>query len=195
MTNGHNIHLGFLFGDIMTSIAIVGNNTSLFDRQYGGEIDKHDFVARMNRAAILTTKYFEYKSHGTRTDLWFMWRHKEYETLSFVRPPYCMQMAYWEELDDESIHLYPSTRYLNLQHELGSVPSTGLMVLDFLDSLEYEKISVYGYDWKATPTFTDIDRSIDNKLNASGSLHDFAREKQYCLDRFLSDRTRYCFRF
>ena len=179
----------------MSSLALIGNNTALFDRRYGGEIDGHDVVARINRAAILFTRFFEYMSHGSKTDMWFMWRHKEYENVRFDKPRFQMQMAYWEELDDTSVKLYPKEAYSKLQNDLGAVPSTGLMVLDFLDAIpELDHISVYGFDWKATPTFTDPTRATDQMLNGSGALHDFHKEKAYCHDRFISD-SKYQFRF
>lgn len=178
----------------VTSIALIGNAQSLFDRSYGAEIDGHDVIARMNRAAILFTRHFDFRTHGSRTDMWFMWRNKEYETVNILKPPFSMQMTYWEELDDESVHLYSAARYAQLQHELGAVPSTGVMVLDFLESLDYEKISVYGFDWKATPTFTDPKRETDKMLNGTGALHDFYAEKRYCQARFISN-PRFNFRF
>lgn len=175
-------------------LALIGNAESLFTRRYGTEIDGHDVVARMNRAAILATKFFSTASHGSRTDAWFMWRHREYETYTFKRPDFSMQMASWEELDDTSIKLYPMEAFENLQNELGAVPSTGLMVLDFLDRYTNHEVSVYGFDWKATPTFTDPRRETDKMLLAGGNLHNFGREREYTQTRFYNN-DRFNFRF
>ena len=62
------------------TVAVVGNATSLFDKRYGQDIDSHDVVIRINRAAQFLNISKEYnRSHGIRTDIWCMWRHKEYE--------------------------------------------------------------------------------------------------------------------
>ena len=175
-------------------LALIGNSQGLFDREYGNEIDNHDLVARMNRAAILVTNFFSTVSHGSKTDAWFMWRNKEYETLSFTRPSFTMQMASWEPLDDSNIKLYPIELGEQLQLELGSVPSTGLMVLDYLDQATDYNITVYGFDWKATPTFTDPNRETDKMLNAGGQLHNFTAEKEYVKKRFFTS-PRFIFRF
>lgn len=175
-------------------LALIGNAESLFSRRYGKEIDAHDTIARMNRAAILVTKFFSTASHGSRTDAWFMWRHKEYETYKFQRPGFTMQMASWEELDAPNIKLYPMEAFERLENELGAVPSTGLMVMDFLDRYTNHDVSVYGFDWKATPTFTDPKRETDKMLLAGGSLHDFNKEKEYVQQRFYTN-TRFTFRF
>lgn len=177
------------------SIAIVGNAQHLFDRRYGAEIDKHDTVGRMNRAAILFTKPFATVSHGSKTDMWFMWRHKEYEAVNMNRPPFSMQMCPMEPLEDTSVNLFQKLRFEKLQQEIGAIPSTGLMVLDFVSSvMKWDKISVYGFDWKATPTFTDPNRETDTALNSGGHLHDFLAEQEYCRSRFYPDE-RFIFRF
>lgn len=38
------------------SVAVVGNAQHLFERRYGTEIDSHDVVVRINRAAMLLSK-------------------------------------------------------------------------------------------------------------------------------------------
>lgn len=178
----------------MSRLALVGNAQSLFSRRYGTEINEHDVIARMNRAAILVTSFFSTASHGSRTDAWFCWRSKEYETLNFKRPAFCMQMASWEELDDPAVQLYPYPAFEALQADLKAVPSTGLMVLDYLDQFTDFEVSAYGFDWKATPTFTDPKRETDKMLNGSGQLHDFALEKEYVKKRFFTS-PRFTFRF
>lgn len=178
----------------MTSIAVVGNAQSLFDRRYGREIDHHDVVARINRAAILYAEKYAFSTHGSKTDAWFVWRHNEYQ-ITQIKVPFTMQMAYWEPIDDCNVQLYPEVLHTALQARLGAVPSTGLMVLDYLLSTnQFDKISAYGFDWKATPTFTDPTRETDQMLNQSGHLHNFELERQYCYD-VLSADARLIFRF
>jgi hypothetical protein len=54
-------------------VAIVGNATSLFEQSYGKDIDSHDVVVRINRAApicFLKNKREMKKTQGLRTDVW-----------------------------------------------------------------------------------------------------------------------------
>lgn len=177
------------------TVALVGNAQSLFSSRYGNEIDSHDVVARMNRAAILVTQFFATATHGRRTDAWFVWRHKEYETLNVKEPGFVMQMSFWEKPEASHVHSFPEARFNVLQDELEAVPSTGLMVLDFFDvKTKHEQIDVYGFDWKATPTFTDPKRETDKMLNKGGQLHNFGREREYVRERFFNS-PRFNFRF
>ena len=172
------------------SIAVVGNAEYLFHRSYGAEIESHSLVARMNRAAMLFTTFDAHSTHGSKTDMWFMWRHQEYESVNIKKPPFAMQMASWEPLDDPSVQLYPIERAQWLEATLGSTPSTGLMTLDFLDVATTDHISVYGFDWKATPTFTDPKRETDKMIG----IHDFNAERSYCEQRFMNN-PRFTFRY
>ncbi len=171
-------------------IAVVGNAQYLFNRSYGREIDKHDVIIRMNRAAILYTHHYNYYTHGSRTNVWAMWRYKEYETVNVNEPEYVIQMAYWQDNDDMNINYYDSGKLDNLMVLSGcEVPSTGLMVLDWISYYNPSSVSVYGFDWKTTPTFTDPTRSIDKEMS-----HEFNKEKVFCNDYFAK-HLNYLFRF
>lgn len=171
-------------------IAVIGNAQYLFNRSYGREIDKHDIIIRMNRAAILYTHHYNYFTHGSRTNVWAMWRYKEYETVPIKEPEYVIQMAYWQDNKDMNINYYDSNKLSNLMASSGcKVPSTGLMVLDWISYYNPSKVSVYGFDWKTTPTFTDPTRSIDKEMS-----HDFNKEKVFCNDYFAK-HLNYLFRF
>jgi len=50
------------------------------------------------------------------------------------------------------------------------------MLLEWLDHQDTRKVSVYGFDWKKTPTWTDMDRVVDERMG-----HEFQREKDWCL--------------
>lgn len=171
-------------------VAIVGNAQYLFQRSYGKEIDKHDIIIRMNRAAILYTNHYNYYTHGSKTHVWAMWRYKEYETVAINEPEYVIQMAYWQDSDNPNINYYDPVK-LNKLIEMSrcEVPSTGLMVLDWVSYFNPSKVSVYGFDWKATPTFTDPTRNIDKDMS-----HDFIKEKVFCNDYFAK-HLKYIFRF
>jgi len=53
------------------TVALVGNSQSLFNYQYGSEIDDHDVVIRINNTAI----YYDdnRRTHGTRNTIWAFW--------------------------------------------------------------------------------------------------------------------------
>ena len=172
-------------------IAIVGNAQYLFNRRYGREIDNHDVIIRMNRAAILYTNKYDYYTHGSKTDIWAMWRYDEYENVHhIVEPKYVIQMAYWEDSDAIHINYYEPTKLKKLIDISGcEVPSTGLMILDWVSYFDTSKVSVYGFDWKTTPTFTDPTRAIDKDMP-----HDFAKEKETCYNYFMKEKN-YTFRF
>jgi hypothetical protein len=176
-------------------VAVVGNAQSLFDKSYGKEIDAHDFVIRMNRAAQLyETKKEWNKSHGTKTDMWCVWRWDEYEAIDICLPEYVMTMAFWAEtppsvtgetyvqtVPKNGLMKYPEPFIQHLQRDSGiGNPSTGLMVLDWLSYTPDIEVNVYGFDWKETPTWSDSDRGI----NTYDFDHQFIKEKQYCLRKF-----------
>lgn len=186
---GHSIQVGSHESNIMfkgKTVAVVGNAASLFNRSYGEEINRHEVIARMNKAAILYTKPFDYRTHGQRTDAWFTWRVREYEHATMHQPVlFTMQMNHWE---DAFPMIYPKEMFFNLKDVLkGAIPSTGLMTLDWIRSQNPHSISVYGFDWKETPTFTDMNRETDKKLSIDGPLHDFEAERKYVYDKFISD--------
>lgn len=51
-------------------IAVVGNSTSIFDKNYGAEIDANDLVLRFNKPAVFYNYENIEKTHGTKFDLW-----------------------------------------------------------------------------------------------------------------------------
>lgn len=158
------------------SVALVGNASSLFDRKYGSEIDSHDVVCRMNRAAMLYTKFFEFLSHGNRTDVWFVWRLKEYEFAKQVkRPDKIIQISPAENTEETFIQ-FPEEKFNEYVEELKAVPSTGFCSLMYLLQSGALSVTLYGFDWKKTPTFTDLSRDIDSL--ALDSIHNFSLEKE-----------------
>lgn len=168
------------------TVAVIGNSSSMFTQRHGEEIDSHDFVIRMNRAA----QFYEFnpsweKSHGLQTDMWCVWRYDELEVDDMVVTPYVMQMAFWHgKYKDvkgrynkkKDLYFYPEEHVLELQRVSGiRTPSTGLMVLDWLAYQRANSVDVYGFDWKKTPTWTDTERNLQDRFQ-----HDFNKEETYC---------------
>lgn len=173
------------------SVAVIGNAQYLFDRNYGKEIDKHDIVIRMNRAAILTSHYYNYHTHGSKTNLWAVWRYDEYENMNTIRSvPQPIQMAFWYGSKNKNVIMYDINMLFSLINKLDhDHPTTGLMVLDMLSYNKVRNVSVYGFDWKETPTFTDLERKHDNNIS-----HNFPKEKKLC-EMYFSKELGYSFRF
>lgn len=161
----------FLFTD--KSVAVVGNAQHLFERQYGSEIDSHDVVIRINRAAMLYTAFDSAASHGCKTTAWCVWRYNEYENTKVKEPMLTAQMAWFEEPPQKNDVLVVDNSEL-LEYTTPHIPSTGLMVLNWISKFLTKQVSVYGFDWKQTPTFTHNTDSPDV------TIHNFQKEKELC---------------
>lgn len=168
------------------TVAVVGNAMYLFDREYGKEIDSHDVVVRLNKAAMLYARLDAEKSHGKRTDVWMFWNTSEYKTHFKNVEAKKMHMSH-QGRNASNItnvdYVYPVSLYDPLKKKAGNHnnPTTGLMALDYISSCNPKTVSVYGYDWKVTPTFTDPGRKKDPRCP-----HDYPTEKNYCMNTFFS---------
>lgn len=168
------------------TVAIIGNAMYLFEKEYGQEIEGHDVVVRLNKAAMLYSRMDAEKSHGKRTDIWMFWNTSEYKKYFHKTKAKKMHMGHQgRNTSNISLvdHVYPDSLYKNLKKNAGKFnnPTTGLMALDYIVSCNPKSITIYGYDWKDTPTWTDPDRKKDPKCP-----HDYDTERQYCKDTFLS---------
>jgi hypothetical protein len=169
-------------------VALIGNAESLFSKTYGAEIDSHDVVVRLNKAAMLYDRFDVEKSHGTKTHVWMFWRTAEYNN-KFNLIDKSIKKMHMGHQDRHRInmmevdHVYPNSLYTPLKKIAGkhNNPTTGFMAIDYILNCEPELLSIYGFDWKETPTFTDPDRKKEKMCP-----HDFETEKQYCLEHVLT---------
>jgi len=168
------------------SVAVIGNAMYLFEKEYGKEIDSHDVVVRLNKAAMLYDRMDAEKSHGKRTDIWMFWNTTEYKKYFPKVNVKKMHMGH-QSRNPSNLglvdHFYPNDLYKKLKKEAGkhSNPTTGLMALDYITSCNPKSVSIYGFDWKETPTWTDPKRIKDPKCP-----HDYDTEREYCKNTFLS---------
>jgi hypothetical protein len=165
------------------SVALVGNAMSLFDLEYGKEIDSHDVVVRLNKAAMLVDRFDSEKSHGKRTDVWIFWSVNEYHRY-FERHPNIKKMHGGHQYRNSKLvclvdFLYPMELYEVLKPKAGKFrnPTTGFISIDYILHCEPSKLSVYGFDWKKTPTYTDPYRKKEKLCP-----HNYDVEKQYLMD-------------
>jgi hypothetical protein len=179
------------------TVALVGNSQSLFDYQYGSEIDDHDVVIRINDTAI----YYDNNrhSHGSRNTIWAFW-----DVLKFITS----QKQYRGPRTDE---FFSSGKYhkLNLlganadrafelddvefgsdikrkcKKELGN-PSAGSILLYLLNEYNPRWVTVYGMDFKRTKTFSHEHNSVDNQRYDSFYRHNFKFEEEYAKQKYFS---------
>lgn len=157
-------------------IAVVGNALSLFDKEYGSLIDSYDVVCRFNRGITVDSQL----THGNRLDLAFIsvpsifmdvvdyvFENKNaiiiMTSLTKRNIPYNFKF----------IHI-PKSLTLSLAAAAGvERPSSGLMAINYILSHEPAECHLFGFDFKATPTYYDQSRTIEP--------HDYAAEKKYVM--------------
>jgi hypothetical protein len=170
------------------TVALIGNASYLFDKEYGKEIDSHDVVVRLNRAAMLYTNMDAEKSHGKRTDVWIFWNTAEYKS-QFHKFPKIKKMhaGHQARFDANLKHVdfvYPNIpNYELLRRRSGNHnnPTTGLIAIDWITSCSPKSLDIYGFDWKDTPTFTDPKRVRDRVCP-----HDYETEREYVKNNILT---------
>lgn len=168
------------------NVALIGNATYMFEREYGKEIESHDVVVRLNKAAMLFTEMDREKSHGKRTDIWMFWNAAEYKNNFRKTNAKLMHMGHQgRSAVNRSLvdFVYPDEYYAPLKRVAGKHhnPTTGFMALDYISKCNPRSVTVYGFDWKETPTFTDPDRKKEKQCP-----HDFPTEKKYCFDTYFT---------
>lgn len=169
------------------SVALIGNSMSLFDSEYGTEIDSHDVVVRLNKAAMLINSFDAEKSHGKRTDVWIFWSVHEYQKYFSDHPNVLKMHAGHQFRNSTKINMvdfvYPNDQYTKLKTVAGSKrnPTTGFIAIDYILNCEPKTLSIYGFDWKKTPTHTDPNRVVEKKCP-----HNYDVEEKYCLDHVLT---------
>ena len=170
------------------TVAVIGNSMALFNKSYGAEIDAHDVVVRINKAAMLYTRQEASKSHGTKTHVRVFWSAAEYKSFFSKLPKHVKKMhAGHQGRTPNNVGLvdfvYPESRYKELKKHAGkhSNPTTGLITLDYIAACNPKHVDVYGFDWKATATFTDPEMKREKACP-----HDYPTEKEYCAKTFFS---------
>jgi len=169
------------------SVALVGNAMSLFDMKYGEEIDSHDVVVRLNKAAMLINRFDAKNSHGKRTDVWIFWSTREYHK-HFDKLPNVLKMHAGHQFRNNGTiklidFVYPMDLYEPLKKVAGPKknPTTGFITIDYILNCNPKSLSVYGFDWKKTPTHTDPDMKKEKYCP-----HDYDVEKAYCMEHVFT---------
>jgi len=138
------------------SIALVGGAQSIFNYDYGSQIDAAEMVIRINRSYPKKKKY-----QGKKTDLltlscdikqlqhWFYYRSAPILWMTPNRDSLPGWMDKYKQL-----YFYDISDWSRLSAELDNHrPSTGAMTLDFIAyHLQPENLSLYGFDFKKSNT-------------------------------------------
>ena len=167
---------------LQDEINVIGNAKSIFNYEYGELIDQHTTI-RFNRAQIINEK-----SQGKRWDFlassevntFLMYNNTQppFHSLIFTPTKFKHKTKYEKINFDTELYTLPDRIYKDLTLQIQSVPSTGLLILSYLDGIKGIKVNIFGFDWKQTPTFYET-REKGN--------HNFEREKEIVLDLVKSN--------
>jgi hypothetical protein len=58
--------------------------------------------------------------------------------------------------------------------------TTGFRILHYITKFKTKNVSVYGFDWKETPTY------YVNYRSTADLAHDYAKEKEYCFKHYFN---------
>ncbi len=173
----HSVPLNDLLNDLNNkSVAIVGNSRALANQSYGAEIDGADIVIRINRAPMPSTL-----SHGKKTS-WLALAvaldqqsgHRVAADRVLWMSPKRKRLPYWV-LKHSGFHLFDLNDIRALQKELGTPPTTGLMIINLVRNSKAKAVNLYGFDFFAS-------LSLTGTRTAAQVPHDFPAEKQWVDD-------------
>lgn len=153
------------------NIAVVGNASSIMNNEH--DIDKHDVIIRMNEGVPNPQNY---RYIGKRTDILALSIEVDKFLIEFgYKPKYILwctpinRKRLSEYLKDNCI-FYPIESWNKLQEIIDGRPSTGAMVLDFINTyIDFNELHLYGFDFMKTPNwYTGVQHY---------ATHNYAQEK------------------
>lgn len=144
-------------------VAIVGNAKSLFNKNYGKEIDSHQVIIRFNKGFIIKKE-----SQGTKTDILLLACEISKEDRDSYNARYIVNRSknYHNSSD---LRISQMDRRL-LADKLGSQPSSGFMAIDLCLTANAKSITLYGFDGELSPTFYNPDGYV--------TRHDYTKEQE-----------------
>lgn len=159
-----------IFDLFPNGVNVVGNASSIFLKQYGCLIDKRPTI-RFNRAQIINSN-----SQGSRWDVLATSELKTIEYYNKNTPTFhtlFFTPSRSDHYENKNKIKFQSACYEVdnnlLLNFIKSKPSTGFSILNLFDSIKYKNLNLFGFDWKATPTFYEV----ENKRE----VHNYAEEK------------------
>ena len=168
------------------TIAVIGNAQSLFKKNYGEEIDSHDVVIRINRGIQTCFDNKAILSHGIKLNVWTFNMYRSLETFdnlakTKISQTYKKIQMFYEINNKNFDDCLPKDYHIEIAKEFQNKKvTTGLRTLHLVSKFNTKQVSVYGFDWKETPTFYNNRAKIQDNID-----HDYAKEKQYCMDQYF----------
>jgi hypothetical protein len=149
------------------TISLVGNASSVWQGQFGEQIDRAECVIRINQGAFIELRP---QSTGVRTDVLLMslsgyawdkaWMYSRGRMRADTVVAMTPKARTFFGIDlKHLIPVYPVEWHRELHELLGARPSTGAMAVDLLRRTvaDVSQISVYGFDfWGSPTTYTGI---------------------------------------
>lgn len=176
------------------TVALVGNAQSMFDSSLGAAIDSHDVVCRINFGLHIRDPV----QQGRRTDLWFVYDSTRQRAFQLRYPSIDLRHQHLiiahmmhDPLLLVDIHrrfgLPPFTHlgddFIKSATTLvGAKPSTGFLAAEHISQSGFSKLSLFGFDWKATKSWYHSGGSDNLKKGE----HDWEAERRLFFERFLS---------
>lgn len=167
-------------------VAVVGNASSLFGKNYGQLIDSHDVICRINKGIVDIPE----ESHGSCIDVLAFSHYAtvrkacaalDYPPQKFIHCSNKHRGRSSQMLEESKLTFYPEDRWNLLKEKLGinkrQSPTTGISLLDYISTCDPGLVSIFGFDWKKTPTFY--------MPNVKHEPHNYKAEKRYCLNTFV----------
>ena len=160
-------------------VALIGSAGSLFDQEYGKQIDEHEVVVRINRGVIIKSQ----RSQGSKTDYWAMGDPRLVKDLLDTHT--CKGVIHTSVNHREKSKKHPKIDcYIpmnianSLIKEFGHrKPSSGLYILHYIYISNPKSLSLYGFDWNESGTWYHIPWN---------TAHDWNREKKFIRKKYLS---------
>ena len=153
------------------NIALVGNSRSLAKKSLGDQIDACDIVVRFNTCPMVGEK-----SHGCRTD-WIATSmkiprnfHRQLNARGILwLSPRRRKMPVWL-LFEKNLYVLPRTMARQIMTSPADRPSTGLMMIHLLSTLDIATGNLFGFDF-----FKSLSLSGDHTQETAP--HDFSTEE------------------
>lgn len=161
-------------------VNVVGNSSSLFNKEYGNLIDQLPTI-RFNHIPNLDPVH-----QGNRWDYMATSNPKELRKWGTSVPFHTWLFTVWSaktknEYDrkkfNSDVIQIPDNVWQSLDKISPKRPSTGLSTLYYLDFLQISDVNIFGFDWKKTKTYYNSETAD----KGDSKFHDYIFEETYCL--------------